>query len=170
MSYGEKMAASRRRLKMSQEELGKKVMYSREAIAKYEINKRPVPTELIHRISQAIDEPEFYFETWTESTGHVSIPFFNGDNIDPHPASMLFLVQTETSEAVDQLKKVCWAKPASAYTLNEKEDLKKALFEVLDAAATMINLVAIICKHHRFSMKDIFLSWRISLKARKYNK
>lgn len=170
MSMGEYMAAARKRAGMTQQDLSVEVNYSRESIAKYETGTRTLPRELYSTVTQKIDDPEFYFETWGETTGYVSIPYFDGDNIDQHPSSMLFLVQSETQEAMEHLKRVCWAKPAHAYTDSEREAIKKAILEILDSAASMINLIALICKNHRFSMKEIFRTWQVSLKVRRYKR
>ncbi|UII56681.1 helix-turn-helix domain-containing protein [Cytobacillus spongiae] len=170
MAIGEAMAEARKRQGLTQHDLSQEVNYSRESIAKYETGARKLPREMYSTVTQKIDDPEFYFETWGETTGYVSIPYFDGEHIDRHPASMLILVRSETQEALDHLKQVTWSKPIEAYSDDDREQLRKALLETLDAAASMVNLVATICKKHRFSMKDLFLTWQVSLKARRYKR
>lgn len=170
MAFGEAMAAARKRQGLTQYELSQETFCSRESIAKYETGARTLPREMYATVTQNIDDPEFYFETWGETTGYVSIPYFDGDNIDQHPSSMLFLVKNETQEALNHLNEVSWSKPSRAYTEQDKEKLRKALLEALDAAASMVNLVASICKHHGFSMKDLFRTWQVSLKAKRYKR
>lgn len=167
MAIGEAMASARKRQGMTQQDLSEEVNYSRESIAKYETGTRTLPREMYPTITQKIDDPEFYFETWGETTGYVSIPFLNGENVDRHPASMLFLVKSETEEAIEHLREIPWSKRIDSYTNEDREQLRKALLETLDAAASMINMVASICKKHKFSMKDLFLTWHVSLKARR---
>lgn len=170
MSFGELLSKGRKRQDMTQEDLSEKINYSRESVAKYETGSRKIPKEMYPRITQGVDDPELYFQSWQETTGYVSIPFFNGDNIDQHPASMAFLVKKETDEALEQLKITCWSKPARSKNDEEREKMKQVIIELLDAAASMINLVAVICREYQFSMKNIFRSWNASLKIRKYNK
>lgn len=170
MAIGEKMATARKRQGLTQEDVSTMINYSRESVAKYETGNRKVPKHLYSTVTQTIDDPEFYFETWGETTGYVSIPFFNGDHVDHHPASMRHLVQAETNEALAHIEQVCWHKPVHSRTAEEREEIKSAILEVLDAAASMINLVAILCREYNFSMKDIFRAWQVTLKARKYKK
>lgn len=170
MSIGKMIADARKRKGMTQNDLAFVTNYSREMIAKMENGTRKIQKETLPQISQSIDDPQFFFESWSYSAGVVSIPYFNGDYIDQHPVSMKMLVEKETHEAFQAIEQINWFKPAKAHTEAEREDIKKLLIETLDAAASMINLVALICKEYKFSMKDIFQTWKMTLKIRKYNK
>jgi transcriptional regulator with XRE-family HTH domain len=170
LKIGEELAKARKRQGLTQEQLAFGLPVSRESIAKYEIGSRRLPEDMRRPIAQQIDDEEYYFKTWSDATGEVSIPFLNGDFIDHHPASMAFLVQKETDEATEQLTRVCWAKPVHTQNENEREEVKRAVFETLDAAASMMNLVAVICKEYDFSMKNLFSDWRLTLKARRMEK
>lgn len=164
---GEELAKARKRKGYSQQELSMNLPISRESLAKYETGSRHLPSDMRRPIAEALDDVEFYFTTWSNATGEVSIPYLNGDYVDQYPSSMVFLVKRETDEALEQLKRVCWDKPIKTITDSEKEEIKRLVFELLDATASMINLVAIVCRDYGFSMKQIFKQWRITLKARR---
>jgi transcriptional regulator with XRE-family HTH domain len=170
MAIGNVIAAARKRQEKSQQDVSQGINYSREAISKFETGDRTIPKEVVQKIAQNIDDPRLYFDTWKENSGFVSVPFFDGDYIDQHPTSMMFLVQKETAEALESIKSVTWSKPARMCSGEEKDQMKQVLKENLDAAASMINLVACICKEHDFSMRDLFREWNVSLKIRKFNK
>ncbi|OAH53864.1 transcriptional regulator [Domibacillus aminovorans] len=172
MTIGRKIADARKRTGHSQRSLSEmeEVAVSKESIAKYEKGTRTFPKDMYPRVAGALDDPQFYFETWQETTGYVSIPYFNGAVIDRHPAAMVHLVKSETVEAIDQVEMVCWYKPSENRTEHEKEDVRQVIKELLDAAASMINLAAELCKDNGFSMKSLFREWRVSLKARKYER
>ncbi|MEH7490863.1 helix-turn-helix domain-containing protein [Neobacillus niacini] len=170
MAFGEAIAEARKRQEKTQQDLSHGINYSREAVSKFETGDRPIPKEVIPKISQNIDDPQLYFETWKESSGFVSIPYFDGDYIDQHPTSMMYLVKKETFEALEAMESAAWSKPAAMYSNGEKDHMKQVLKENLDAAASMINLVACVCKIHDFSMRDLFREWNVSLKIRKFNK
>ncbi|MCL6571731.1 MAG: helix-turn-helix domain-containing protein [Bacillus sp. (in: Bacteria)] len=170
MKIGEELARARKRQGLTQEQLAIDLPLSRESIAKYEIGSRRFPDDMRRPIAQLIDDEEYYFKTWGDAAGEVSIPFLNGEYIDHHPASMAFLVQRETDEATKQLTRVCWSKPINSQNEREREEVKKAVFETLDAAASMINLVAVICREYKFSMKKLFAEWRLTLKVRRMEK
>jgi transcriptional regulator with XRE-family HTH domain len=170
MSAGEAVAQARKDKGYTQEQLAMKLYCSREAVSKYETGDRNVPKDLRSEISLNLDDPHLYMEMAMEATGRVGIPVLNGDYIDKHPASMSYLVQRETHEALDQVLHIDWVKPVDMRTDQEKQDMMKVVMELLDAIASMMNLVAVICKEYKFSMKEIFGSWRATLKARKWKK
>jgi transcriptional regulator with XRE-family HTH domain len=170
LAIGTSIAEARKRQVKTQQELSHGINYSREAISKFETGDRAIPKEIYPMIAQNIDDPQLFFEIWKENAGHVSLPYFDGDYIDQHPTSMMYLVQKETSEALEAIRNANWSKPAKMCSQNEREYMRQVLKETLDAAASMINLVACICKEYGFSMRDLFREWNVSLKIRKYNK
>lgn len=170
VAIGEELAKARKRQGYTQEQLASGLPLSRESIAKYETGARKLPDDMRRPIAEAVDDVEFYFITWNEAAGEVSIPFFNGEFVDQHPASMVFLVKQETVEALEHLRRVSWVKPIHMRNQAEREDMEKVVFELLDAAASIINLVAVVSREYRFSMKKLFKQWRLTLKARRYHK
>ncbi|MBO0962528.1 helix-turn-helix transcriptional regulator [Neobacillus sp. MM2021_6] len=170
MAIGASIAEARKRQEKTQLDVSHGINYSREALSKFETGDREIPKEIIPKIAQNIDDPRLYFDTWKDSSGFVSVPYFDGDYIDQHPTSMMYLVQKETAEALEAIESAVWSKPASMFSQEEKDHMKQVLKENLDAAASMINLVASMCKAHDFSMRDLFREWNVSLKIRKFNK
>ncbi|WP_242238002.1 helix-turn-helix domain-containing protein [Bacillus cereus group sp. BfR-BA-01316] len=168
MSIGKEVAIARKRKGITQEKLSSEIPVSRESLAKYETEKRRIPKDLRKCITEGIDDPQLFFKMWSEAAGHVSIPFFNGEYIDLHPTSMRYMVQQETNEALKQLDTLCWFKPSQVWSEQEKESMKKAMHEILDATGSMMSLVAVLCDQYGFSMTDIFKYWKVSLRARKY--
>jgi transcriptional regulator with XRE-family HTH domain len=167
---GEELASARKRKGITQQQLSLKLPISRESIAKYETGRQHFPKDLRALTAEAIDDEEYYFVRWNESAGDVSIPYLNGEFIEHHPTAMMMLVKKESLEALDHLEKACWYKPVRFQNDTEREEMKKVAFEVLDAAASMINLVALISKEYQFSMIKIFKQWRLTLKARRLQK
>ncbi|MEK4883437.1 helix-turn-helix transcriptional regulator [Bacillus sp. FSL W8-0223] len=170
VKIGEELAKARKRQGLSQEQLSWDLPVSRASIAKYETGKRKLPDDLRAPIAKAVDDVEYYFLTWRDAAGEVSIPYFNGDYIDQHPASLVFLVKKEAAEAMDHVREACWIKPAEALNESEKEKMKQCCLELLDVVASTLNLVAIMCKTYGFSMLSIFKQWRSTIKARRYSR
>ncbi|WP_018764088.1 helix-turn-helix domain-containing protein [Bacillus sp. 105MF] len=168
MSIGKEIASARKRKGYTQEELSSSIPASRESLAKYETENRILPKDMQKHLSEALDDPQFFFQVWGEAAGTVSIPYLDGEYIDQHPTSMKYMVQKETAEALEQLETVCWFKPPQALSDLEKQEMNKVMHEILDAAASMTNLVAVLCERHDFSMKEVFKYWRLSLRARRY--
>lgn len=168
MAIGREIAMARKRKGVTQEELTTEVPVSRESLAKYETSKRQLPQDMRKHVSEALDDPQLFFAMWKEAAGHVSIPFLNGEFVDHHPTAMRHLVQKETAEALQHLDGMSWYKPPVAWSESEREEMKTVMYEMLDAAASMMNLVAVLCDQCDMSMKDTFKYWKVSLKARRY--
>lgn len=170
MAIGHIVAEARTRSSFTKESLARELEYSASYLDKWERGERNIPQHVLPVLAEKLDDVELYFATWQEVAGGVSLPLLNGDYVDKHSTSMMVLVKKETGEAIEQLKQVCWVKPIQVRDERDKEELKKAIFEVLDAATSMINLVAVICMEHKFSMRKIFKEWRLTLKARRLAK
>jgi transcriptional regulator with XRE-family HTH domain len=170
VAIGTEVANARKRKGYTQEQLTLDLPISRESLAKYETGDRRFPKDMYLPVAEKLDDEEFYFITWNEAAGVVSIPYFDGEYIEHHSASMKHLAQIETNEALDHLERACWYKPVHSRSDSEKEEMKKVLRELLDAAASMVNLVAVICREYDFSMKDVFKQWRLTLRARRLQK
>lgn len=172
MTIGRKMAEARKRTGHSQRSLSveEEMAVSKESIAKYEAGTRKIPKDMYPRVAQALDDPQFYFESWEETTGYVSIPYLDGSHIDHRAATLVHLVKMETHKAMTSVEKLCWFKPADQHSDLEKEEVQQVMKELLDTVASIMNLVAAICKEHRFSMKVVFRQWRVNVKARQHKK
>ncbi|MGG3924934.1 helix-turn-helix transcriptional regulator [Metabacillus fastidiosus] len=170
MTIGTYFAEGRKRQGYSQQRLSDEVAYARETISKYENGERTIPKEAYAPLVKTIDDPELYFHVWSEKSDFVSIPYFDGDYINHQSLNILHLVKKETEEAFDHLKHISWEKPAEVLSDYEREEAKQAMIEILDAAASMVNLVAALCREYKFSMKEVFRAWHVSLKSRRYKK
>lgn len=170
MAIESRIAEARDRQGLSQGKLACDLNYSRTTVGKWENGDRKIPDSMYSKIAMSIDDEQYYFECWSEKAGIVSIPLLNGDYIEQRSANMKYLVQSETNEALEHLNKPCWYKPIRVQSSAEKDEMKQVIKELLDAAASMINLVAVICKEYNFSMRDVFQQWRITLKARRMEK
>lgn len=167
MAFGTYLAEGRKRQNLTQHDIATGVPCSRESISKYETGERPIPDDMYSPLLNSIDDPETYFHGWKETSGYVSIPYFDGEYINHQSLNMLHLVKKESEEAFTHLRNIPWEKPAQALTDIEREEAVQSMKEILDAAASMINLVAAFCKEYKFSMLDIFRAWHVSLKSRR---
>ncbi|MFD2924204.1 helix-turn-helix domain-containing protein [Halobacillus naozhouensis] len=170
MTIKDELVKARHRQDFKQLELAFESNYSRETISKVETGDRKYQPEMRRPFAESVDDPEFFFHTWEDAAGHVHIPYFDGDHIYQDPLALHHLVDQEAQEAMEKLDQVKWHKPHSSRSDVEKEEIKRLIYELLDAAASMVNLVAILCRDYGFSMKGLFKDWIITLKARRYKK
>lgn len=170
MSIGTTIARARKEKGITQEQLAWDLGVSREAQSKYETGARRFPEDLRSKVVQKLDDPDLYIEMAVEATGGVAIPILNGDYIDRHRAAMKDLVQYETNEALEKLAQTSLIKPVQFATEQDKEEMKRVIKELLDAVCSMINMIAVLCREYGFSMKEIYRSWFVTLKARRMRK
>ncbi|WP_082235006.1 helix-turn-helix domain-containing protein [Halobacillus massiliensis] len=170
MTIRDELVKARNRQGFTQLELSFDANYCRETISKVETGDRKYQPEMRKAFSESLDDPEFYFHTWEESTGYVHMPYLDGEYIQHDAIHMRYFAEKETKEALDNLDLVKWYKPIPSNSLQEKEDVKKVINEILDSAASQVNLVAALCKEYNFSMKKLFKEWLLSLKARRFKK
>jgi DNA-binding XRE family transcriptional regulator len=155
---------------IKQETLASEVNYSRQSVAAWGNGTRQIPEDSNPKICEALDYPDYYLESWMHFTGGVGIPVLNGDYIDRHPASIKDLVQRETNEALEHLEEACMVKPIHTRNAEDREEMKRVIHELLDAACSIINMVSVLCREYDFSMKQIYQSWMVTLKARRMRK
>ncbi|MFC7061660.1 XRE family transcriptional regulator [Halobacillus seohaensis] len=170
MTIENELVKARNRQDTTQLELSFDTNYCRETISKVETKDRKYQPEMRKAFSESLDDPEFYFHTWEESTGYVHMPYLDGDHIQHDPIHMRYFAEQETQEALENLDHVKWHKPIQANSDLEREEVKQVIKEILDSSVSQINLVAALCKEYDFSMKKLFKEWLISLKARRLKK
>lgn len=164
--YGQAIRNARKHRQLSPGEFADSLHVSRSLAEKWESGERDVIDTYRRDIAETLDSPELYFETWRESTGFVTLPFLNSKKVDRHPTAMKHMAKREVDEALNHMSNVCWVTPAAVRTDQEREEIRRVIFELLDAATTLINLVAVLVRKYDFSMKRIFRDWRLTVKAR----
>ncbi|SEA52910.1 hypothetical protein SAMN05421743_105189 [Thalassobacillus cyri] len=170
MDIKEELVKARNRKGTTQLELALEANYCRPEISKVETGSRKYQPEMRRAFSESLDDPEFYFHTWEDATGFVHMPYLDGEYIRHEPISMRYFAEQETREALENLDRVKWYKPISSNSEQEREDVKRVIKEILDSAASQVNLVASLCKEYDFSMKTLFREWLVSLKSRRFKK
>lgn len=163
--FGKELARARQRQGMTQEELSARGYVARSTLAGYELNRRNIPDETVRDMTRELDDVDLYFSAWHHAAGDVSIPLMNGKNIDAYSSSMVFLVKHETKEALESVESMHWHLPCE---MRNSESVEQTISELLDAAASMLNLVACLCKEHKMPMVRIFRKWQVSMKNRGY--
>lgn len=151
MSYGEKIAQARARKGYSRKGFSEQteIPFSEHSVSKWEAGTRRIPDDAYPHITNNLDDMQLYFETWETLPGHVSIPYLDGSMIMRQGAAMSQLVKKEACKAMEHIEQYCWFKPPE---LREEEEVQRVIDELLDASASMINLVAVLCAESNLSM------------------
>jgi transcriptional regulator with XRE-family HTH domain len=166
MGLGQTLVESRKQRNKTQSDMAKDLPFSQSAIAKFENGSRNITKENRSIVALSYDDPAVYFAAEEEATGGVTLPFLNGKHIERSLAAMKELAQHEAQEALNRLNEMHMYKPAQYWTDEEKAEMKQSMNELLDAAASIQNLVAISCKEYQFSQREIYKNWRKTVKQR----
>lgn len=164
-SFGKELADARKRKGISQEELSARHYIARSSVAGWETERRNVPEDAVRELTMELDDVDLYFSAWRHVSGDVSIPLMDGKNVHRMSSSMVFLVEQETKEALESVRNTPWHLPME---MRNKEEVEKTIYELLDAIASMLNLVACLCREQKFPMVRIFRKWQVSMKNRGY--
>lgn len=163
--FAEEMSKARKRQELSQEELSQRTFSTRSTIAGYETGRRNMPDDLVRDVAQNLDDPTLYFSAWHHIGGDVSIPIMDGKNVEYFSSSLVFLVNKETREALGRVEEMPWHLPVSQ---RSTETVESTIMEILDSVASMMNLVACLCRENKIPMSRIFRKWQLSMKNRGY--
>jgi len=170
MTYGTTLKEALKAMRVDQADIAEETHYSHQTVSAWANDTRNISAETLLKVASHLDYPDLYLESAVKATDGVAIPVLDGDYIDRHPAAMKDLVQVETNEALDKMAQASMIKPIRSATQSDKEEMKRVIKELLDAACSMINMIAVLCREYEFSMKDIYKSWYVTLKARRLKK
>lgn len=166
MAIGQKIAESRKRVGISQQDLAKRVPVTREAIAKYETGDRKFPDDLRSAFCLGLDDALFIKEIQKDATGGTYLPYLDGPIILHEYASLIFMAKRELKEATSHLAEIDVTKPNQLLTDSEVEHIKRTIRELLDAAAAADTLVINLCSRFNLSYSNEVKNWINTLIAR----
>lgn len=166
MSIGNVIHEFRKEQGMTQEEFAEQVLIDRSSIAKVESGKRQAPKSLVRQAAITFDDPRLYLAAQEEVTDGASVPYL--DNADLHRAATHFKTIEEMEEAKAAMKAAPLMKRLDQMTSSDREAIKKAIMECVEAITALTHHVAVLCKENKFSWLGIWKEHRAELRAKKY--
>lgn len=116
----------------TQSQLSMDLDLSRETVSKIENGRTKLPSDISRTLMKKFDDPKLAIAVQYEYTRTGPI-FLNGPNVDLHRCSVREKTIEEEEEFVAALKRTNFSKPAHALTFEEKENIKKAIEEGIEA-------------------------------------
>lgn len=170
MKLGNTFARARNWKGYTQEQLSLKLPMSREAISKAETGARKLPKELRASAAEVLDHPFLSMALAYEDTGGAWVPELDGDKVDLHRSSVRSKTIEELEEAIQAIKGVCLVNHPEYIQDHEKQQLKKALMEAIDAIIALSHFVGIICLEYGFSWIGLWREQYMKLKSKGFVK
>lgn len=172
MSVGTALKAARERVGLRQVDVGRTIYLSDKTISAYEAGRRRVPKHTAPRLALELDDPRLYMEMTEELCGGVMAPIYlDGENVDLHRASVRDKCVEELSEGIEALAKArAMVNARSGDQLNDidRQQLKKALHELVEAQTAIGMMIAVICETYGFSVAEVYKQHRQELAAKGY--
>jgi transcriptional regulator with XRE-family HTH domain len=153
---------------MTQEQFAEQVLVDRSSIAKVENGKRQAPKSLIRQAAVTFDDLRLYLAAQEDVTGGASVPYL--DAADLHRAATHYKSLEESEEAEAAMKAAPIMKRPNQLNEQDREAIKKAIMECIEAITALTHHAAVLCKEYSFSWREVWKEHRADLKAKKYMK
>ncbi|WLR50070.1 helix-turn-helix transcriptional regulator [Bacillus tianshenii] len=169
MNVGKRLKQLRDDNKRTQQQMAFDFNVSRESFSAYETERAKLPADIAQQLTNEFNDPFVALEAVAEYYGW-GIGKLDGQAVDLHRASVKAKTEEELEEALEAIKKVCLSNNPSFMEAHQRDELKRALMEAIDAIVALKHFVAVICKEYGFSWIKLWAEHKVKLIARKYKK
>lgn len=168
MRFGQALREVMERNGDTQIDLAEVAHVSNSSVSKYIRGTRRPPEDVMRSVATHYDEAELYLAAANEATGGAWVPWLN--NADLHRATTHLKTLEEIEEAVSAMRAAPITKRGDQVDEKERELIRRAIVECIEAITALTHHVAVLCKEYCFSWMSMWTEHRKKLKARKYMK
>jgi len=144
--------------KESQLHLSMELNVSRETVSAYETGRvDQIPLDISQKLMQKYDSPWLAMAVGHEYSAGSAVKKLDGKNVDLHRSSVKAKTEEELQEALEALKAISVVNKPDHH---DKEQIKVALMQVIDAIYAAKHLVAVLAKEYGFSWLKL---WQLHL-------
>lgn len=167
---GQALRDARTRTGLTQADVGAVGCLDHATISDVERGRRQLPRDVAPRVTRALDDGRVYMAVAEEATGGASSPWLDGSAVELHRAVVWAKAMEELEEALDAMRKVMpmVLKPPSATRPEEREQIRAAMVEGIEAKTAVRHKLTILCRDYGFSYQDLFSEHRRELAAKGY--
>ncbi|WP_313893889.1 hypothetical protein [Psychrobacillus sp.] len=127
---------------------------SRQLGSHMKTDRRKMQHDIAKASIQTYDNAEYIHDVLFEFSEGYTSPVFRGKHIEQHRLSIESYTIHELQEAITKMKEVSLAKPPSAISKDELQEIKSLMEELLDGKVFIDNLLIQLQKDYRISIKD----------------
>lgn len=128
---------------------------SEQMISHIKNNRRKMQQDIAKKSMKVYDNFEYALELINQFTEGLIPPVLRGKNIEKHRLAIEAYAEKELKEALEAIVEICLAKPPESITAEEREGVKKIMYESLDAIAFLLNLLLTLEKDYLISVRKI---------------
>lgn len=158
---------------LTQKELGIIGKISDKTVSAIKLGRRNAAKDVLNSWAEKLDCPRVYLEMVREAGGGVyGTRWLDGENVDLHRTSVFMKAGEELREAFEALEATerFIINHPSQTTEDQKEQIKEALLQCLDARVAIDTLIAIKCETYGLSVRSLFLEHQEKLESKGYIK
>lgn len=130
-------------------------------------NRKPAK-DIMRNTTAHYDDARLYLAAQEEVAGDASVPWLN--NADLHASTVHLKTIEEIRETIEAMATVPITKRKDQLCDKDKEAIRTAIKECIEAITALTHYVAILCKEYCFSWLGVWKEHRLKLKASKYIK
>lgn len=145
----------------SQQKLSFDLNLSRESVSAYETGRAKLPTDISQKLMNKYDNPWLAMEIGYEYSAGSGVKKLDGQNVDLHRSSVKAKTEEELEEALIALRNISVVNKPEFISQMDKEKIKEALIQVIDAIYAAKHLVAVLAKEYGFSWLQL---WHMQFK------
>jgi transcriptional regulator with XRE-family HTH domain len=157
---------------LRQQDLCRRLYVSDSTLSAIEHGQQRPAQDVARRAARELDDPELYLAVAQEMTGGVMVPaVLDGPKVDLHRASVKEKTVEELSEAIEALAKareLANARTAEDLTEQGREQVRKALHELVEAQTACAVAVAVLCRQYGISPAQVYREHLEELRQKGY--
>ncbi len=157
---------------LRQLDICRKLYISDSTLSAIEHGQQRPAVDVARKAARELDDPELYLAVAQEMTGGVMVPaVLDGPRVDLHRASVKEKTVEELSEAIEALAKareLANARSAKDLTEQGREQVRRALHELVEAQTACATAVAILCEQYGVSPAAVYREHLEELRQKGY--
>lgn len=157
---------------LRQQDLCRRLYVSDSTLSAIEHGQQRPAIDVARRAVRELDDPDVYLAAAQDMTGGVMVPaMLDGPKVDLHRASVRDKVMEELSEAIEALAKareLANAKTAEDLSEEGRQQVRRALHELIEAQTACAVAVAVLCRQYDISPADVYREHLQELRAKGY--
>lgn len=134
-------------------QIAKDLNISPQLVSNIKHGHRKLHKDIAQASMKIYDCPEYVLELLNEFSDGFTPPVLRGKSIEKHRLALEEFTVEQVKEVIQILEDVSLVKPPGMTTEEERERIREVIYELMDAEAAIVNLMAILANEYAISLK-----------------
>lgn len=134
-------------------QIAKDLNISPQLLSNIKHGHRKLHKDIAQASMKIYDCPEYVLELLNEFSDGFTPPVLRGKSIEKHRLALEEFTVEQVKEVIQILEDVSLVKPPGMTTEEERERIREVIYELMDAEAAIVNLMAILANEYAISLK-----------------